>query len=226
MAENHSVNTQEKQPAAPEALNRLKAGNDRYISGRYTDYDFAQQRKETENGQQPFAAVVSCMDSRTSAEIVFDLGLGDIFSIRNAGNVVTDAALGSLEYAVAAVGVKLVVVMGHTACGAVKGACDNVELGHLTALLQEIKPATAAAQNAPGEHNSKNAEFVQQVTHEHAIQGVRRIMERSSVIRDFVEKGQVGLVPAVYDIASGKVQFLEDNAVMQGASMTGQQATA
>ena len=226
MAENHSADTQTKQPPAPEALNRLKAGNDRYVSGRHNDYDFAQQRRETENGQQPFAAIVSCMDSRTSAELVFDLGLGDIFSIRNAGNVVTDAALGSLEYATAAVGVKLIVVMGHTACGAVKGACDNVELGHLTALLQEIKPATAAARNVPGEHNSKNAEFVQQVTHEHAVQGVRRIMERSSVIRELVEKGQVGLCPAVYDIASGQVQFLEENAVMPSAAGTGQQATA
>lgn len=213
MASNPSTS----QPVGPsEALQRLKEGNARFAGGKAAGHDLLQQVQATKDGQTPFAAIVSCMDSRTSVELVFDLGIGDVFSVRNAGNVVTDAALGSLEYAVAAVNVKLIVVMGHTGCGAVKGACDNVELGHLTALLQEINPAKDAAKDVAGEHNSKNKEYVQKVTHEHAVQGVRRIQAKSSVIREFVDKGEVDIYPAVYDIATGKVTFLEDQAISAG----------
>ena len=215
MASNQS---DQKGVRAQTALQHLKEGNTRFAGGQSAGHNLLQQMAATKDGQTPFAAIVSCMDSRTSVELVFDLGIGHVFSIRNAGNVVTDAALGSLEYAVAAVNVKLIVVMGHTGCGAVKGACDNVELGHLTALLQEVNPAKEAAKDVPGEHSSKNTAYVQKVTHEHAVQGVRRIMEKSDVIREQVEKGEVGIVPAVYDIATGRVTFMEDQAVMEGAA--------
>lgn len=197
------------------ALEYLKEGNFRFVNALMRDHDHLEQINLTKDGQKPFAAIVSCMDSRTSAELIFDQGLGDIFSIRNAGNVVNSSVLGSLEFATAVAGSKLVLVLGHTGCGAIKGACDNVELGHLTALLQKIAPAKEAAKDVPGVHNSTNPEYVQKVTHEHPVQGVKYIMENSPVIRELVEKGTVGICPAVYDIATGQVTFFENEATFQ-----------
>lgn len=196
------------------ALEYLKEGNFRFMNALMRDRDHLEQINLTKDGQKPFAAIVSCMDSRTSAELIFDQGLGDIFSIRNAGNVVNSSVLGSLEFATAVAGSKLILVLGHTGCGAIKGACDDVQLGHLTALLQKIAPAKEAAKEVSGKHDSTNPEYVQRVTHEHPIQGVQYIMENSPIIRELVEKGSVGICPAVYDIGTGEVTFMEQHAVV------------
>lgn len=197
-----------------EALQYLKEGNFRFVTGMRTQHDLLEQIDQTKNNQTPFAAIVSCMDSRTSVELVFDQGLGAVFSIRNAGNVVTRTVLGSLEYATAAAGSKLIVILGHTGCGAIKGAVDGVRLGHLTALLEKIEPAVEAEVQGGGERSSKNAAFVSGVTERNVERGVQRILEESDVIRGLVEEGKVGIVPAVYDIATGRVKFYETVAVM------------
>jgi carbonic anhydrase len=191
------------------ALQELKAGNFRFINNLNRNHDLLEMVNETKDGQYPFASIVSCMDSRTSAELIFDQGLGDIFSIRIAGNVITDEVLGSLEYATAVAGSHLVVVLGHTNCGAIRGACDHVELGHLTGLLQQIQPAMDQASAGMQTRNSSNPEYVAAVTSQHTIYSANEIYRRSQVIAGLVEQGKVGIVPAVYDVATGKVQFLE-----------------
>lgn len=198
------------------ALEYLKEGNFRFVNALMRDHDHLEQINLTKDGQWPFAAIVSCMDSRTSAELIFDQGLGDIFSIRNAGNVITNSVLGSLEFATAVAGSKLILVLGHTGCGAIKGACDDVKLGHLTGVLERIKPAVEAENTVHEERNSKNAEFVYKVTDLNVDMGVKRILEGSEVIRALVEKGEVGICPAVYDIATGKVTFHDDKAILEG----------
>lgn len=162
----------------------------------------------TASGQYPFAAVVSCMDSRVPAEIVFDQGIGDLFSLRVAGNVVDTDFLGSLEYATKVVGSKLILVMGHTSCGAVKGAIDDVKLGNLTALLAQVKPAIAAAGPPPG--TSKDNAFVDRVATANVRLAMRRVREGSAVIRELLDSGKVGLVGGMYDVETGKVVFFAD----------------
>jgi carbonic anhydrase len=148
------------------------------------------------------------MDSRTAAELIFDQGFGDIFSIRIAGNVVTNGILGSLEYATSVVGSKLIVVLGHTNCGAIKGACDHIRLGHLTELIEKIEPAVAEV--AKSINREKEYElFEYEVTKTNVLIGAKTITENSPIIKALVDKGQVGVVPAIYNIATGKVQFLD-----------------
>ncbi len=160
-------------------------------------------------GQFPFAVVLSCLDSRSAPEVVFDQGVGDIFVGRVAGNVVDTNLLGSFEFATAAAGSKLIVVMGHTACGAVKGACDGVEVGNLTALLDEIEPAIDAVQTPVGtDRSSANTEFVNQVIETNVRMQVNELLRRSDVIRGLVDQGQVKVVGAVHDLATGEVRFL------------------
>ena len=206
------------------ALDYLKEGNFRFVNALMRDHDHLEQINQTKDGQWPFAAIVSCMDSRTSAELIFDQGLGDIFSIRNAGNVITNSVLGSLEFATAVAGSKLILVLGHTGCGAIKGACDNVKLGHLTEVLARITPAVNAETTVHENRTSKNSDFVYKVTDLNVDLGVKRIMEGSEVIRELVEKGTVGICPAVYDIATGKVTFHEDKAILNGKTAAKQQA--
>ena len=191
------------------ALQELKAGNFRFINSLNRNLDLLEMVNETKDGQYPFASIVSCMDSRTSAELIFDQGLGDIFSIRIAGNVVTDEVLGSLEYATAVAGSHLVVVLGHTNCGAIRGACDHVDLGHLTGLLQQIQPAMDQAGAGMQVRDSSNPDYVAAVTSRHAIYSADDIYSRSQVIADLVHQGKVGIIPAVYDVATGRVQFME-----------------
>jgi carbonic anhydrase len=194
-------------PAA--ALERLVAGNERFVSGAGLDHDYLAGVKATAGGQKPFAAIISCLDSRVPPEIVFDQGIGDIFVGRIAGNFVDTDLLGSLEFATAAVGAKLIVVLGHTDCGAVKGACDNVELGNLTQTLSNISPAVYSVPGFEGARTSANAEFVSAVTHANVDLNVKNITERSQVIADLVAQGKVKIVGAVYDVATGKVTFRE-----------------
>lgn len=191
-----------------DALQLLKEGNFRFINNMRLHRDLLEEMTHTAAGQRPFAAVLSCMDSRTSGELVFDQGFGDIFSIRNAGNVVTDNVLGSLEFAAVVAGVKLILVMGHTNCGAVKGACDRVELGHLTGVLADILPAVELETTETIERSSKNSSFVQKVALLNTQHSMQQIVSRSPLIADLAETGKLSIVGALYDVATGKVNFL------------------
>ena len=206
-----SAVTQTKQTQAavtPQtALQMLKDGNTRFVQGKMLQRNLMQQVKATGSGQFPFAAIVGCIDSRASNELIFDQGIGDIFSARIAGNFVNDDILGSLEFACAAAGAKLIVVLGHTECGAVKGACDDVVLGNLTQTLANIKPAVAAVSGYDSDRTSKNNEFVQAVTDKNVTLTVERIRERSPILRGMADKGQIGLAGAMYDVHNGKVTF-------------------
>lgn len=193
-----------------DALRRLKEGNVRFLNNLRQSRDPHCDLEKTKEGQWPFAAVVACMDSRVSTEMVFDIGIGDMFSLRIAGNVVTEGIIGSLEYATAVAGSKLIVIMGHSNCGAVKAACDHVELGNLTSLLAQVQPAVQLANGGYGERNSGNADFVQAVADLNVQLAAEELPQRSPLIRDLVEKGKVGIVPAMYDVATGRVRFLEE----------------
>jgi len=192
-------------PAA--ALERLKAGNVRFVEGASLDHDYLSQMKATAGGQKPFAAILSCLDSRVPPEIVFDQGIGDIFVGRVAGNYVDTDLLGSLEFATAVAGAQLIVVLGHTDCGAIKGACDNVQLGNLTHTLSNLSPAIYAVPGFDGARTSANREFVAAVTHANIELNVKSITDRSRVIADLVDQGKVKIVGAVYDLATGRIIF-------------------
>lgn len=189
------------------ALKLLQDGNERFINGFSANRDLLQKVKETQHEQKPFAAILSCMDSRAPAELIFDQGIGDIFNIRIAGNVISPYVLGSLEYAVAVAGSKLILVMGHTNCGAIKGACDDVKMGNLTGLLEQIKESVDHEHTVTENRNGKNMEFVNKVSLLNVQHTVNQMLEQSEVIRSYVEKGAIKIVPAMYDIATGKVAF-------------------
>lgn len=190
-----------------EALQLLKEGNERFVSNLKLNRDLLKQVNETANGQYPFAVVLSCMDSRTTAELIFDQGLGDMFSVRIAGNVINEDILGSMEYACRVVGSKLIVVMGHTNCGAVKGACDQVELSHLTPLLTKIRPAINQEKTIKKNRTSGNASFVEKVAAINVEHSMQAIITRSIVLKEMIDEKRVGLVGAKYDVASGQVNF-------------------
>jgi carbonic anhydrase len=190
------------------AIATLKEGNARFAEESMVDRDLIAQVKQTGSGQYPFAAIVSCIDSRIPTEIVFDQGVGDIFNARIAGNFVNTDILGSLEFATKVAGSRAIVVLGHTECGAVKGACDNVKLGNLTATLEHIMPAVEGVTGISGERNSKNAEFVQQVADLNVELTIEKIKSDSDIIREMYENGEVAIVGAMYDVHSGKVTFM------------------
>jgi carbonic anhydrase len=194
-----------------QALALLEAGNARFVSGGMLHRDLRHQTLETSSGQYPFAAVVSCLDSRVPPELVFDQGIGDLFSARIAGNIVNDDILGSLEFATKVSGAKLILVIGHTSCGAIKGACDDVQLGHLTALLARIKPAVDSVQTGPGEtRSSKNSTFVERVAEANVRHTLKTIRTQSPILSEMIEKGQIGLVGGSYDLGTGKVTFYSE----------------
>ena len=193
-----------------QALEILKEGNKRFIRNLKVNRNLLEQVNETRDGQWPFAVILSCIDSRTSAELIFDQGLGDIFSVRIAGNIINDEILGSMEFACRIAGSKFIMVLGHTKCGAVKGACDEVNLGHLSTVISRIRPAIQAERNTKENRNSGNSQFVENVAAINVKMGVVEILNRSFILREMVEAGQVGIAGAMYDVASGKVEFLED----------------
>ncbi len=212
-----SINTGNDMTPA-DALQLLKEGNFRFINNMRYNRDLLERVNETKDGQFPFAAILSCMDSRAPAEIVFDQGLGDIFSIRIAGNIISAGILGSLEFATAIAGSKLILVLGHTSCGAIKGACDNVQLGNLTSLLAHIRPAVELERTITENRTSSNKDFVQKVTELNVRHSVESILAESKVIRDLVVAGKVALVPAIYDVATGKVRFSDDEELRMPAT--------
>jgi len=189
------------------ALEMLKQGNERFVNGKTLPRDFLAQVRQTATGQYPFAAIVSCLDSRIPPAIVFDQGIGDLFVGRMAGNFVNDDMLGSLEFATKLSGAKLVVILGHTECGAIRGACDAAQLGLLTATLANINPAVEAVQGDYTPRNSSNAGFVQAVAEMNVQLTMKKLLDRSMVLREMVDKGELGLVGAMYDITTGKVMF-------------------
>lgn len=205
----HNKETQ-AQMTPRKALQFLKEGNDRFINNLKANRNLLEQVNETRDGQWPFATILSCIDSRTSAELIFDQGLGDVFSVRIAGNIVNTDILGSMEFACKVAGSKLIVVLGHSKCGAVKGACDHVEMGNLTELLSKIQPAVYEEKVTTSERSSKNSEFVENVAEINVKRSVRNIIERSFVLEQMLDQGQIGIVGAMHDIESGKVTFYDD----------------
>lgn len=193
------------------SLRYLKEGNLRFQNNLKANRNLLEQVNDTSDGQFPFATVLSCIDSRVSAELVFDQGLGDIFSVRIAGNFVNSDILGSMEFACKLAGTKLVVVLGHTACGAVKGACDDAKLGNLTGMLAKIKPAVKAV-TEPSDvslRNSSNSEFVDNVSTKNVQLTIERILEESDVLAEMHQKGEIRIIGAMYDINTGAVTFYE-----------------
>lgn len=208
------VHTQETQASMTpaRALEFLKEGNVRFRQNLRAHHDLLEQANATREGQWPFATILSCIDSRTSAELIFDQGLGDIFSIRLAGYVVNEDVLGSMEFATKVAGSKLIVVLGHTSCGAVKGACDNVQLGNLSTLLNKIQPSVYHERSVtePAKRSSKNADFVERVARIQVRRSVNAIVERSGIIRELLKEGAIALIGAKHDLESGEVTFYDD----------------
>jgi carbonic anhydrase len=191
-----------------EALARLKEGNARFVSGQTIHCDLRTQVRDTANGQAPFAAVLGCMDSRVAPELAFDQRIGDIFVVRIAGNFVNTDILGSLEYATKVAGAKLIVVVGHTECGAVKGAVDDVKMGSLTATLANIRPAVLEVQGFEGDRTSKNKRFVQSVAERNAKDAAGMLITRSDLIASLVKEHKLKIASAMHNIGTGVVSWL------------------
>ncbi len=192
------------------ALELLKEGNKRFISNLKAHRNLLEQVNDTRDGQWPFATILSCIDSRTSAELIFDQGLGDIFSVRIAGNIVNTDILGSMEFACKVAGSKLIVVLGHSKCGAVKGACDHVEMGNLTELLSKLQPAIYQERTTTEERSSKNSEFVENVAQINVKRSVKSILDRSDILKQMVNNGEIGIIGAMHNIETGEVTFYDD----------------
>ncbi len=195
------------------ALELLKDGNKRFVDNLKVNRNLLQQANETSDGQHPFAVILSCIDSRTSAELIFDQGLGDVFSVRIAGNIINEDILGSMEFGCKVAGSKLIVVLGHTKCGAIKGACDHVEMGNLTALLNKIRPAVDDEKTTVENRTSNNSEFVENVSAINVKRTVKSIMERSTILKEMIDKREIGIIGGTHDIATGAVTFYSDTTV-------------
>ena len=203
--------TQEVQEAITpaKALEMLKEGNKRFVEGNMIERDLMSLVSQTATGQYPYAVVLGCIDSRVPPELIFDQGIGDIFTPRIAGNFVNTDILGSMEFATKVAGSKLIVVLGHSSCGAVKGACDHVELGNLTNTLSNLMPAVYAVDEVIGERNSSNSAYVEDVAHMNVKLTVENVLQRSPVMKELVEQGELMVVGAMHDVKTGKVTFMD-----------------
>lgn len=199
--------------APREAIEILKKGNERFVNNLKMNRNLLQQVNETSDGQHPFAVILSCIDSRTSAELIFDQGLGDVFSVRIAGNIQNADILGSLEFSCKVAGAKVVVVLGHTKCGAVKGACDHVTMGNLTILLEKLKPAVEGETSVTSDRNANNSEFVEKVASLNVRITKKQILKNSPILKEMIEKGEIALVGGMYDVETGIVDFYDDEIV-------------
>ena len=197
-----------------QALEILQEGNIRFVQNLKVNRNLLEQVNDTRDGQWPFAVILSCIDSRTSAELIFDQGLGDIFSVRIAGNVINDDILGSMEFACKIAGSKFIVVLGHTKCGAIKGACDHVELGYLSKLLAKIEPAVKEETITKENRNAGNSEFVENVSKINVIRNVQEILNKSDILHEMVEEGKIGIAGAMYDVTSGNVEFYKETIII------------
>lgn len=203
------------------AIELLKEGNKRFVNNLKINRNLLQQVNETCDEQHPFAIVLSCIDSRTSAELIFDQGLGDIFSVRIAGNIINEDILGSMEFACKVSGAKIIVVLGHTKCGAVKGACDHIEMGNLTALLTKLRPAVDDEKATVENRTSGNAQFVENVATINVKRTVKSIIERSPILKEMIEAGEIGIVGGTHDITTGEVNFYADTVVIHDVALQG-----
>jgi len=192
-----------------EALEVLRKGNERFVYNLKAHRDLLEQVNETSDGQHPFAVILSCMDSRTSVELIFDQGLGDIFSIRVAGNILNEDILGSLEFATKIAGSKVIVVLGHTKCGAITAACDDIRLGSLTMLLAKIKPIIESETETQEQRNGNNPSFVLNVTKLNVQMTIKNIYTQSEIISELLRTGKIKMVGGLYDVDTGKVVFFE-----------------
>jgi carbonic anhydrase len=214
-----TLNKELQQQITPlKALEILKDGNKRFVGNLKVNRNLLEQVNDTRDGQWPFAVVLSCIDSRTSAELIFDQGLGDIFSVRIAGNIVNEDILGSMEFACKVAGSKFIVVLGHTKCGAVKGACDGVEMGNLTTLLSKIEPAVEAETQTKENRNASNGGFVENVAEINVRRTVELVLAQSPILEEMVSKGEIGIIGAMYDVTTGEVRFYEDTLQLQTAN--------
>ena len=204
----HTKETQDKVTPAM-ALQYLKEGNARFLNNLKASRNLLKQVNQTSDGQFPFAAVLSCIDSRTSAELIFDQGLGDIFSIRIAGNVLNEDILGSMEYAVGIANSKIIVVLGHTKCGAIISACSNFKSGYITGLLNKIKPAIDSETETKIDRNGENLTFVNKVSEINVHLTMDQIRKKSELIRNYEKEGKILIVGGLYDIDTGAVSFYE-----------------
>ncbi len=197
-----------------EALDILIEGNQRFINNYQSDKDFQSLVQITKDKQHPFASILSCSDSRAPTELLFDQALGDVFSVRLAGNIASDKAIGSLEFSSKYLGSKLIVVMGHTSCGAVKAACDDFKDGHIGEIINLIKPSIRHEKTiAASERNSKNPAFVEKVNELNVRHQIETIIRQSDILDEMIESKQIAIVGAIYDLANGRVRFLEDTYV-------------
>jgi len=199
------------------AIEVLRKGNERFVNNLRANRNLLQQVNDTRNGQHPLAIVLSCIDSRTSSELIFDQGLGDIFSCRIAGNVLNDDILGSMEFACKVAGAKAIVVLGHTKCGAIMGACDGVKMGNLTGLLQKVDEAIALETETTVDRTSKNPQFVQRVAEHNVLLVKRQVMERSPVLAAMISQSALVLVGGMYDVDSGAVEFYDSTMLLASA---------
>jgi carbonic anhydrase len=189
-----------------QVLEFLKEGNQRFLNNEKIERDFDQQRKNLKSAQHPIAIILGCIDSRVPSELIFDLGLGDVFNVRIAGNILNDDVLGSLEFACKVVGAKLIVVMGHTDCGAIKAACNGVRLAHISSIMEKIDPVIHSIKNRA---TQTEEDFVINVTHANTVRVKGEIMEKSEILRDMKKQGEIEIVNAVYCVESGIVSFGE-----------------
>lgn len=189
------------------AIKILKEGNKRFMNNLKANRNLLEQVNDTSEGQHPFAVILSCIDSRTSAELIFDQGLGDVFSVRIAGNIINEDIIGSMEFACKVAGAKLIVVLGHSKCGAIKGACDHVEMGNLTALLSKIQPAVFDEKSVLDNRNSSNSEFVEKVASINVTRTVHAIVERSPILKEMIASGEIDIIGGMHTISNGEVVF-------------------
>lgn len=203
---------QEKQQAATPAsvLQMLREGNYRFTGNLRKNRNLLEEVMRSRAGQFPLATVVNCIDSRTPTELLFDQGIGRLFGVRMAGSVISTEVLGSIEFATKVAGSKLVVLLGHTQCGAVKGACDNVQMGNLTALLEKIRPAVEAEQTVTADRTSKNPDFLAKVSEIHVRLSLALMLEKSEIVRDLIRDGEIALIGGMYNVENGTVDFYED----------------
>jgi carbonic anhydrase len=210
--EQHVLTEERRAELSPQDMIQiLQKNNQSFVDDEWIDWDFRHEQVETSGGQYPGAIVLSCIDSRAPAEIIFNLGIGDIFNARVAGNILDEDMAGSMEYACKVAGSKIIIIMGHTNCGAVKGAIDQVELGNLTQLLAKIKPAIDAVQNIEGERTTKNSAFVNAVAKKNVMLTMKNIRESSPVLKKMEDNNEIDIIGAMYDVESGKVEFFDKN---------------
>jgi carbonic anhydrase len=193
-----------------QALLRLKEGNQRFLTNKQVSRDYLQQAKQSSYGQFPFAVVLNCMDSRSIPELIFDQGLADLFTLRVAGNVINDDIIGSMEFATKVVGSRIIVVLAHTSCGAIAGACSGVEMGHLTDVLHKIEPVVEPSMKELGVKNCADPKLVDTIARNNALHVVRDLQARSPILRELVKNKKVGIIAGIHNIKTGQVTFFDE----------------